>query len=346
MLAAVFEGIEQITLREVERPPIGPGDLLVRVRAAAICGTDIRIYKGQKTKGVRIPSILGHEIAGDIVERGSEVSEWAIGDRIVVAPVISCGTCYYCLHGLWNVCNNRTALGYEYDGGFAQYMRVPADALRAGNVFAVPDHISHVEASLSEPLSCCINGQENLGILPGDTVLVVGAGPIGIMHIQLVKALADTRVFVAEPDESRRRLAEEFCADIAFDPRSVDTRQLMMEETNGLGLDKIIMAVGLPAAVNDLMVCLRKGGGINLFAGFPAGCQSAVDPNLVHYNQIKISGASASTTKQVKQALDAISAGHVDAKHIATHQFTLHDFDKALESTLALNGLKTVIVPE
>src|SRR5262245_57251525 len=180
MLAAVFEGIEQIILREVERPRIGPGDLLVRVGAAAICGTDIRIYKGQKTKGVRIPSILGHEIAGDIVERGAEVGEWAIGDRIVVAPVISCGTCYYCQRVLSNVCTHRMALGYEYDGGFAQYVRVPGEAIRAGNVFAVPDHISYVEASLSEPLSCCINGQENVGVLPGDTVLVVGAGPIGI----------------------------------------------------------------------------------------------------------------------------------------------------------------------
>jgi L-iditol 2-dehydrogenase len=166
------------------------------------------------------------------------------------------------------------------------------------------------------------------------------------MHVQLAKALAGTRVLVSEPDEGRRKLAEQLGADVAFDPRSVDTRKLMMTETNGIGLDKIIMAVGLPAAVGDLMLCLRKGGGINLFAGFPVGCQSAIDPNLIHYNQIKVSGASASTAQQVKMALDAISAGHVDARRIATHQFPLRDFDKALHSTLALIGLKTVIVPE
>ncbi len=346
MLAAVFEGIEQISLREVERPRTDPGDLLVRVHAAAICGTDIRIYTGQKTKGVRIPSILGHEIAGEIVKCGSEVSGWAVGNRVAVAPVISCGTCYYCQHGLSNVCSKRTALGYEYDGGFAEYIRVPAAALQAGNVFRVPDHVSYVEASLSEPLSCCINGQENLGVRPGENMLVVGAGPIGIMHVQLAKAREGTRVFVSEPDESRRTLALQLGADAAFDPRTTDTRSLMMDQTNHIGLDKIIMAVGLPAAVNELIACLRKGGGINLFAGFPVGCQSAIDPNLVHYNQIRISGASASTTQQFKTALDAIAAGAVQAGRIATHQFALRDFDQALASARSLNGLKTVVIPD
>lgn len=346
MLAAVFERIGQISLREIERSNIEPGELLVRVGAAAICGTDIRIYKGEKTKGVRTPSVLGHELAGEVVATGRDVTAWSLGDRVTIAPVIACGYCYYCRHDLPNVCSNRSAIGYEYDGGFAQFIRVPEVALRAGNVFRIPDHVSYLEASLSEPLSCCINGQENLGVRPGDTILIVGFGPIGAMHLQLAKALDGTRVFVSEPEEGRRAQAEKLGADVVLDPQVTDLKTFAMDQTGGIGLDRIIMAVGVTAIVNELFMCLRKGGSINLFAGFPANSHSAVDPNLIHYNQIQVSGASASTTRQFEKALMAIAQGSVHATEIATHCFPLSQFDQALQHAMSLTGLKTVIIPE
>ena len=345
MLAAVFEGVGIISVHPVPRPPIGPDEVLVRVGAAAICGTDVRIYTGQKTRGVRTPSILGHEMAGEVVQAGPEVADRQIGDRIVIAPVIACGTCYCCQRGLSNLCINRVALGYEYDGGFAQYVRIPARAIAAGNLFRIPDHVSYAEASLSEPLSCCINGQENLGICPGDSVLIVGMGPIGMMHLRLAKAIGDTRVLVSEPDQGRRQLAEETDADLVFDPGAVDLQEFLREHTDNVGVDRIIMTAGIPTAVNDLLGCLRKGGGINLFAGFPARSQSLIDPNLIHYNQLHISGASASTLRQFQMALTVIAEGDVGVETIITGTFPLVEFDKALERTMASTGLKTIIVP-
>lgn len=345
MLAAVFEGPKQVSVRPVELPHTESGDLLVRVGAAAMCGTDIRIYLGQKTKGVRTPSILGHEIAGEVVELGSDVVDWQVGDRIAIAPVIACGKCYYCQHELNNLCSNRTALGYEYDGGFAQYVRIPASAIDAGNLFRVPDHVSFTEASLAEPLSCCINGQENLGILPGEDVLIVGMGPIGIMHLQLVKAIEGTRVFASEIDANRRQMASRFGADLAFDPNSVDVQEFVAEHTNNIGVDKIIMTAGIPTIVNDLLSCLRKRGGLNLFAGFPVRSESTIDPNFVHYNEIRISGASASTPRQFRRALVAIAEGKVRVGALATAEFPLIEFHQALEHDMSRVGLKTFIIP-
>ena len=181
-------------------PALGPGDILVRVRAATICGTDLRIYAGSKTRGVRIPSILGHEFAGDIAAVGEGEGAWRAGQAVAVAPVIPCGDCDYCKANLGNLCDRRSALAYEYDGAFAQYIRIPAAAIRAGNVFALPEDISYTAAAIAEPLSCCINGIENMGgIQAGDTVLIVGAGAIGTMHLQLAKAAPATRVIVSEP---------------------------------------------------------------------------------------------------------------------------------------------------
>lgn len=346
MLAAVFEGIENVALREVPAPEISADDILLRVEAAAICGTDLKIVAGSKTRGVRIPSILGHEIAGAIVERGANASDWTVGAGVAVAPVIACGNCLYCRGEMGNLCANRRALGYEYDGGFAEYLRVPAAAIAAGNVFRIPAGISPAAAALSEPLSCCVNGQENMGgIQPGDTVLILGAGPIGIMHLQLVKAVDGTRVIVSEPAAGRRQLARDNGADIAHDPQESSLFEPVMDATAGNGVDKIILAVGVAEVVPDLLALVRKNGAINLFAGFPAGSRVALDINEIHYRQIHISGASASTAAQFGRALELIASGAINADAIITARYPLDQFDSAFENARQGRGLKTAIIP-
>ncbi|MCY4072285.1 MAG: alcohol dehydrogenase catalytic domain-containing protein [Chloroflexi bacterium] len=347
MLAAVFEGTEKINLREVPTPEVGDGDLLLRVRAATICGTDLKIVAGKKTRGVRIPSILGHEIAGEIIAVGAQVAGWRAGEFVAVAPVIACGECYYCGRDLENLCARRKALGYEYEGGFAEFLRVPAPAVSAGNVLRLPTDLSCQAAALSEPLSCCINGQDNMGgIKPGDTVLIIGAGPIGTMHMQLAKAVPQTRVIVSETLAQRRRMALENGADAVHDPDDTDIYQRVMDETSGLGADKIILAVGIADLVNHLLCLTRKNGAINLFAGFSAGAMARLDINEIHYRQIRISGASASTTSQFKRALDLIAAGAIDAGALVSERFSLERFPDAWQCARAGQGLKVAIIPD
>lgn len=347
MLAALFEGIERINLREVPMPEVGDGELLLRVGAATICGTDLKIVAGMKTRGVRIPSILGHEIAGEIVALGAELPDWRVGEFVTVAPVIACGACFYCARALDNLCARRKALGYEYDGGFAEYIRIPAPAVSAGNVFRIPAGLSCAAAALSEPLSCCINGQDNMGgIEPGDTVLIIGAGPIGLMHLQLARAVAQTRIIVSEKLAHRRRLALSNGADIAHNPDDADTYQRVMDETSGIGVDKIILAVGVADMINCLPRLVRKNGAINLFAGFPAASTAVLDINDIHYRQIHISGASASTRAQFKRALQMITSGAVDAGTLVTERFPLEQFQMAFERARAGQGLKIAVIPD
>ncbi len=347
MLAAVFEGIDRISLREAPLPEVGGGDLLLRVRAATICGTDLKIIAGEKTRGVRSPCILGHEIAGEIVAVGAQVTDWRVGEHVTVAPVIACGECFYCRRDLENLCPGRKALGYEYDGGFAEYLLVPATAVSAGNVFRLPTDLSCEAAALSEPLSCCINGQDNMGgIKPGETVLIIGAGPIGAMHLQLAKAVPQTRVIVSETLAGRRRMAVENGADSVHDPDDADLYERVMDETSGIGADKIILAVGIADLVKDLLRLARKNGAINLFAGFSANARTRLDLNEIHYRQIHISGASASTPSQFKVALGMIATGVIDAGALVTERFPLEQFEDALDCARAGRGLKVAIMPD
>ena len=220
MLAAVFEGVENVELQDAPPARNRRGrDLAARQSSHDLRHRSQNRLRRKKTRGVRMPSVLGHEVAGEIADIGANVRDWNVGTDVTVAPVIACGDCHYCRGEMGNLCANRRALGYEYDGGFAQYLSLPAAAIAAGNVFAIPTGVSPAAAALSEPLSCCVNGQDNMGgIQPGDTLLIIGAGPIGIMHLQLAKAVDGTRVIVSEPAAERRQLARDNGVDIAHDP--------------------------------------------------------------------------------------------------------------------------------
>ena len=217
MKALVFEGPGKMGVREVPVPALQEGDLLVKVAACLICGTDIRIFRGKKTKDVRIPSILGHEFSGTVAETGGKVEGFAVGDAVSMAPVVPCLTCYCCKHDRENVCLNRTAFGYEYDGAFAEFVRIPAAAIRSGNLYHVPVGSDLQGLALAEPLACCINGQGNSPVRLGDTVVVMGAGPIGLMHL-LLAGKSGARVIVSEPNEDRRKTALGLGADLGRGP--------------------------------------------------------------------------------------------------------------------------------
>ena len=213
MRALVFHQPQDMRVAEVDLAPLGPGDLRVRVAHAGICGTDLRIFRG--TKKVNGPRIIGHEFAGTVSEVGAEVVGHAVGNRVVVYPIISCGHCYACLAGRKNICVNRTTFGYQLDGGFAEYVRVPATALAAGNVLAVPRGVSDVAAGASEPATAALQGIMRAGDLSGKSVLVMGGGPLGLCHIQLSRLYGASSISLSEPSDERREQTLGFGADHA-----------------------------------------------------------------------------------------------------------------------------------
>lgn len=344
MLAAILYGPNRLELTEIERPAIGDDEILARVLAAAICGTDFRIVSGKKTRGIHYPSIIGHELSGEVVEVGKKVLEFKPGDRIGIAPIVPCRKCLYCRIGLENVCANRQAIGYEFDGGFAEYVRIPAVALESGNVVHLPDSIDFEEAAILEPFACCINGQKKANVSAGDTVLVIGAGPIGLMHLMLAKARGARKVVSSELFEGRRRLAAKLGADRVVDPAVESLIDVAKKETE-MGFDVAIMAVGVKDLVSDVLKTVRKGGRVSLFAGFPEGDTSVIDPNVIHYNEIIVTGASSSTRQNFIEAMQMVEYGMVNLKQLISHRFSLREINKAFDVAKSAEGVKILIEP-
>jgi len=258
-------------------------------------------------------------------------------------PVIPCRKCYYCLNGRENVCANRTAIGYEYDGGFAEYVRIPSSALEAGNLVKIPDHLTFEQAVITEPLACCINGQRKANVKMGDVVVVIGGGPIGLMHVQLAKIAGASTVILSEPIGHRREKALLAGADFAVNPDIESLEDIVLSETDGLGADVVIMAIGVPFLVNTSANLLKKGGTLNLFAGFTKGVMSEIDPNVIHYNEITINGTSALTRADYHKSLSLIASGQINTEVITTIGYTLDDIEKAIMDVKNGNGMKTVI---
>src|SRR5688500_7944726 len=324
MRAALFLGPNQMELRAVDRPSAGPGEVLVQVAACAVCGTDLRILSGGKTRGVVPPRVLGHEIAGEIVALGDGTESFSPlrpGQRVTMAPGIPCLACRFCNTGNENLCKNRSALGYAYDGGFAEYMVVPAVAVARGILYPIPDHLSDVEASLAEPLACVVNGQRKSQVRLGDVVLVIGAGPVGLMHLQLARASGARKVLVSEPSDQRRELARQMGATRTVDPTAEDLAAIVQDETGCDGADVVVAAIGVPQIVNQLLEVTRPGGRVNLFAGYSGAGETTLSANLIHYGELIVTGTSACTREDFRNALNLIESGQVDMKTLASHTF-------------------------
>lgn len=332
-----------LKVAEVKYPQVGKGDVVIRVKAAAICGTDGRIITGKKTKGVRYPSVIGHEFSGEIVEVGEDVTQLQVGDAIAVDPVIPCRSCVYCRIGKENVCLNRQAIGYEFDGAFAEYVRIPEIALASGNVFKIPKGMSYEAAALAEPLACCINGQKNVGVELGDTVVIIGAGPIGLMHILLARFSGATNIIVSELNEQRREAAARCGATHIIDSTQENLSDVVKGITEGAGADVVIIAIGIPGLVNPSLELARKGGRVNLFAGFSKDDMAEIDVNIIHYNELIVTGASALSREGYKQALSLISSGLIDIEALITHRFSLDEINQAMLSAQKGDAIKIII---
>jgi L-iditol 2-dehydrogenase len=322
--AAVLEGPDELTLGEVPAPRLEPGDLLIRVKASTICGTDIRIFRGRKTLGVRYPSILGHEFSGEIVEAGGHPG-LAPGQRVGVCPTIPCGHCEPCRHGRENLCPNADNMGYQIDGAFAEYVRVPRRAVEIGCVHRLPDELDHAQAALVEPLACVLNGQNIVRVGTGDSVVILGAGPIGLLHVKLARLKGAARVIVSEPNGARRDAAGAAGADATVDPIAEDLHERVRAETNGLGASVVICAIGIPALVQQAIGLAALRGRVSLFAGFSKGDSAALDVNAIHYNELTVTGAFGLSRVDYADALSMAASGRIELASLITHRFGLAD---------------------
>lgn len=346
MKAVILSGPNDFAPGDIKKPEIGEHELLLEMKAAAICGTDMRILEGTKTKGVRYPSVIGHEICGVICETGNKVTGFEVGEKVAIANVIPCNSCNSCLNGRENACLNREAIGYEYDGGFEEYVRIPVNCIQSGNVVKLPEHVSFTEGALIEPLACCVRGLKNAGTGFNDVVLIIGAGPIGLMHLQLSKLAGAKTVIVSEPIASRREKAVKLGADRVVDPQQEDLEEIVKDYTGGLGADVIIMAIGVPALVNPTLKLCKRGGTVNLFAGFAGTGESNIEVNTIHYNEINVNGSTAYKRADYLEAADLVIQQKINLEEIVTHTFGIDDFQKAYQVCKSGEGLKVIIQPE
>ena len=345
MRAVVLNGPNDFAPTDIPKPVIGDNDMLLEMKKAAICGTDMRILAGTKTKGVRYPSVIGHEMCGVIAEVGKNVTGFQVGDKVSIANVIPCGSCPACLAGRENACMNRKAIGYEFNGGFEEYVLIPEIAIKSGNVIKLPEDVSFTAGALIEPLSCCIRGLKNAGTGFNDTVLIVGAGPIGLMHMQLSKIAGAKQVIVSEPNKMRREVALELGADRVVDPTKENLEQIIKDATNGMGADVIVMAIGVPALVNSTLKLCKKGGTVNLFAGFAGTEECQIEVNTIHYNEINVNGSTAYKRADYLEAADMVITKKINLDKIATHTFKIDEFQNAYEMCKSGKGLKVMIEP-
>jgi L-iditol 2-dehydrogenase len=347
MLAAVFHGPEDLRVEEVPIPKVGPEEILLKVLGANICGTDLRIYKGGHRKypagATRIP---GHEVAGEIVALGNRVEGYETGQRFFIAPNMGRGDSRATVSGNNNLDPEYQAFGITMDGAFAQYMRLPREAVQQGNLIAIADDTDPAVAALIEPLACVLRGQNAVDVHYGDVVLVMGAGPIGVMHVMLAKLRGAARVIVSEPAASRREKALAFGADVGVDPLNDDVQQVVLRESNGRGADVIIVAAPSKAAQESTLALAAMGGRINFFGGLSK--QDPIirfDSNAVHYKELVVTGTTACSTYDCLRAADLVQSGRLDLAPLVTSRFPLSAAVEAFAAAADGENLRVSLEP-
>jgi len=328
-----------LELRDIERPRPGPGEILVQVGACAVCRTDLHVADGDLTRPA-LPLVLGHEIVGTVVECGPGASRFAPGTRVGVPWLAStCRSCDDCASGHENLCASARFTGYDVNGGFAEFAVYPYR-----NLLRAPQGAELVEAALTEPLACCINGHGNSPVKLGDTVVVMGAGPIGLMHMMLAKQ-SGAKVIVSEPSENRRNTALSLGADMVVDPAAQDLQAIVLENTYSVGADVVILAIGVPGLVNQAIDLSRKRGWVNLFAGFSVGDMPPIDVNKIHYKEVRVTGTSASSRKDHEVAVKLIANRVIDPFKIITHKYPLSQATEAFKTAETGLGIKVAVIP-
>lgn len=348
MLAAVYHGPDDLRVENVPMPEIGPDELLLRVLRANICGTDLRILHGGHRKyppgTTRIP---GHEVVGEVAATGAAVAAaYPLGRRLFVAPNMGRGDSRETISGNNNLDPEYEAFGITLDGAFAEYMRVPAAAVRQGNLMGVADGVDPAVAALVEPLACVWRGQNKIAVGAGDVALVIGAGPIGVLHVMLARLRGATRIIVSEPAAGRREQALALGADVAVDPLNEDLAAVVAAESDGRGADVIITAAPVKALQEQALDLAAMGGRVNYFGGLAKD-----DPfirfnsNTVHYKELIVTGTTACSTYDCLRAAEIVNSGRLDLSPLITAAYPLSEAVAAFAAAADGKNLRVTLIP-
>ena len=343
MLAARFYGPGVLRVEEVDIPKIGRGELLIRNHVALTCGTDLKMY----LRGHRLatpPLIIGHEFAGTVERVGEDVEGFEEGMRVVSANSAPCMSCYYCRIDKPNLCDHldEVLIGFSSPGAYAEYVRLPTRIVKL-NTYEIPKDVPFEAAAFVEPLACVVHGIELSNIRAGDLVFVIGAGPIGLMHVQLAKIRGAKTVVVADASPERLQRAAQLGADQLI--ASNDSAGQVKTLTENRGADITIEAVGKPETWELAVQATRKGGTTVLFGGCPAGSRASVDTGLVHYGELTLRGVFHHTPRDVREALRLISTAQINVAPLVTHRMRLTEVEEALRLMQKGSAIKVAITP-
>jgi len=346
MKVARFYAPGDLRVEEIPKPDPGPGELLMRVRACATCGTDVKIFNFGHHHIVP-PRVMGHEVAGEVEALGQGTQGFSRGDRVQLIAAIPCGECFECKNRSMSICANQESIGYHYDGGFAEWLVVPAKVMKVKGLNLIPEGLPFEEAAVTEPLACVLNGQELAGVGNGDVVVVVGAGPIGCLHVRLARARGAAQIVLVDMNGSRLEMsAQRVEPDSAIDASKDNAVDAVLKLTDGRGADVIITAAASGAAQEEALQMASRGSRISFFGGLPKDNPVInLDSNAVHYRELTIVGANGSTPAHNTEALQLIASGAVPVKDLITDRLSLDQVLAGIEAVKSGNSIKVVITP-
>lgn len=329
-------GIKDLRVEDVEKPQAEHGEILVRIKAATTCGTDLKIYqRGYVEKVIRLPTIFGHEWAGEVVEVAEGLKWPGRGMRVRAGNSAPCLRCATCRKGKYNLCENMIWLW----GAYAEYIKIPAHMVPV-NTQEVPQHVSYEEAAIVEPLACVLHGIEEAKVKMGDTVAIIGAGPIGLLHLLTIRRMGVEKAILVDLVDERLDFAKKLGADVTINGANENTVDKIKQLTNGYGADIVIEAIGLTTTWEQALKLVRKGGTVLEFGGCPPGTGIRIDTELLHYGEVKVLGAFHTTPLHFRKALDLISSRTIDVRRLVTRRMKLDEIKEAFQ---LLSSSKTEI---
>lgn len=340
MKTVLLDDSNRIVVKDVSLPKLGNKDILVEMKACGLCGTDIEKIRGEY---VASNPVLGHEATGIVVDVGQDANEFKIGDRVFPHHHTACHNCHFCNKGNETMCDDYRNSNID-PGGFSEFFRVPEWNIQNGGVLEIPSEISFEEASFIEPIACCIRSQDRAGVSVGDSVLVIGAGPMGLIQLQLLKNLG-TKAMISDINVKRLSISKSFGADHVYNINESNVFSKIKDDTDGLGVDVAIVATGSPKGIIQALKTVRKGGTICLFGVPIIGSILDYDFSDVFNSEISIISSYGATEIETKSALEMIKLHKIDSTSLITNRFKLDEFDEALKIANSDEVLKIVINP-